>query len=140
MSGHDTLSAELGYVFCMIPTADVAGFLRHLSSDPAESFAETFLVGDRNGAHPVSRDRFLQALPGRAAIFAQAGIGTPELAETDVTILDDHYLLVRTQWVAPRAHGEPVQLASSYLLHHDGNALRVVAYLNHKGPSDVEDA
>jgi hypothetical protein len=124
----------------MIPTADVAAFLRHLSSDPVESFAETFLVGDKNGTYPMSRDRFVQALPGRAAMFTRAGIGTPELAETAVTILDDYYLLARTQWVAPRAHGEAVLLASSYLLHHEGNSLRVVAYLNHRGPSDVDDA
>lgn len=124
----------------MIPTTDVAAFLRRLTSDPAASFAETFLVGDKNGAHPISRDRFLQALSGRAAMFTRAGIGTPELAETAVTILDDHYLLARTRWVAPRAQAEPVQLASSYLLHHYGKALRVVAYLNHRGPSDVDDA
>jgi hypothetical protein len=124
----------------MITTTDVAAFLRNLTSDPEEGFAETFLVGDKNGIHPVSRERFLRALPERAAMFARAGIGTPELADTTVTILDDHYLLARTRWVAPRAQGEPAQLASSYLLHHDGTALRVVAYLNHRGPSDVDAA
>ena len=124
----------------MIATTDVAAFLRNLTTDPEAGFAETFLVGDRNGARPISRDRFLEALPGRAAMFTRAGIGPPELAETTVTILDDHYLLARTRWVAPRAQAEPVELASSYLLHHDGDALRVVAYLNHRGPSDVDDA
>lgn len=123
----------------MFPTTEVADFLRHLTSDPVQSFAETFLVGDKSGAHPISRDRFLQALPGRAVMFTRAGIGTPELADTAVTVLDDHYLLARTQWVAPRVRAEAVQLASSYVLHHDGEGLRVVVYLNHRGPSDVDD-
>jgi len=129
----------LEYVGSMIPTADVAAFLRHLTSNPADSFAEVFLVGDKSGARPIARDQFLQALPARAARFAQAGVGPPELTETTITVLDGHYLLARTQWLAPRADAEPVRLESSYLLHHDGTALRVVAYLNHRGLSEVDD-
>jgi hypothetical protein len=43
--------------------------------------------------------------------------------------------LVRTVWAAARlAGGEPVRLASSFLLHEDGGRVRAVVYLNHRRP------
>ncbi|MEV0898695.1 hypothetical protein [Actinoplanes sp. NPDC049802] len=93
--------------------------------------ADSFLYADGDGARPVTRSGFLNALPERAELFARLGIGPAVPATVDCERLDDHYLLARTTWTAPRAGGEPVTLASSYLLHDDGERLRVVVYLNH---------
>ena len=98
-------------------------------------FAEVFLVGDASGAKPVSREAFLRMLPQRAETFTRAGIGTPVLDQLTFDNLDDHYTLARTEWTAPRDGGDTVRLVSSYLLHRQDGALRVVAYLNHRGPN-----
>ncbi|MBB5781625.1 hypothetical protein [Nonomuraea jabiensis] len=98
-------------------------------------FAEVFLAGDAGGARPVPRPAFLRALPRRAQMFADAGIGPAALDTLTHQQLDDRYVLVRTEWTAPRtAGGEPVHLSSSYLLHRDADdTYRIVAYLNHQG-------
>lgn len=97
-------------------------------------FPETFLVADSGGARPIPRELFLQSLPQRARMFADAGVGPAELGAVSVQVLDDNYLLVRTDWAAPRFNGgQPVPLSSSFLLHDDGAAQRVVLYLNHRG-------
>jgi hypothetical protein len=100
----------------------------------ARCFADPFLSAGAGGARPVSRAAFLQALPRRAQMFADAGLGAATLTALSHSRLDDHYLLARTEWSAARdAGGEPLQLASSYLLHDDGDELRIVLYLNHLG-------
>lgn len=97
-------------------------------------FADPFLAADAGGARPVPRDAFLRALPRRAQMFADAGIGRAALTSLTADRLDEHYLLVRTEWSAPRlAGGDPKRLASSFLLHDDGDHLRIVLYLNHEG-------
>jgi hypothetical protein len=106
----------------------------------AGCFADPFLSADASGARPVPRTAFLQALPRRAQMFADAGIGAASLTSISHHRLDDHYLLVRTEWSAPRtAGGEPVSLASSFLLHDEGEQLRIVLYLNHHGLPQTSD-
>jgi hypothetical protein len=100
----------------------------------ADCFTDPFLSADASGARPAPRTAFLQALPRRAQMFAEAGIGAPSLTSLSHDQLDDHYLLARTEWSAPRtAGGEPVHLASSFLLRDEGERLRIVLYLNHQG-------
>jgi hypothetical protein len=109
----------------------------------AGCFADPFLSADADGATPVPRSAFLQALPRRAEMFAQAGLGSAQLTSLTETRLDPHYLLVRTEWHAPRtAGGDPVRLASSFLLHEHGDDVRIVLYLNHEGlpPKTVQQA
>jgi hypothetical protein len=97
-------------------------------------FADPFLFADASGSRPVSRDAFLEALPRRAKMFADAGLGRAVLTSLDETRLDPHYILVRTEWTTPRTDGgTPVRLVSSYLLHDDDAELRIVLYLNHEG-------
>jgi hypothetical protein len=101
----------------------------------ARCFADPFLSADASGSRSVPRAAFLQALPRRAQMFADAGIGAANLTSLTCDRIDDHYLLARTEWSAPRtAGGEPVHMASSYLLHEEGDQLRIVLYLNHQGP------
>jgi hypothetical protein len=100
-------------------------------------FADPFLSADASGSRPVPLDVFLAALPRRAQMFADAGVGPAALTSLVESHLDEHYVLVRTEWAAPRlSGGEPLRLASSYLLHDDGNSLRIVLYLNHSGLPD----
>ncbi|MGW5668512.1 hypothetical protein [Micromonospora sp. NPDC003776] len=97
-------------------------------------FADPFLLADEAGARPVPRAAFLAAVPRRARLFADAGLGPAVLTDLSCRRLDDRYVLARTDWDAPRtAGGEPVRLASSYLLHDDGDRFQVVLYLNHEG-------
>ncbi|MFI5891732.1 hypothetical protein ACIA5D_16630 [Actinoplanes sp. NPDC051513] len=97
-------------------------------------FADPFLSADPSGTRAVPKDVFLQALPRRAKVFADAGVGPAALTSLDAERLDEHYLMARTGWDAPRlAGGNPVHLESSFLLHDDGDRLRIVLYLNHQG-------
>lgn len=97
-------------------------------------FAAVFLAGDGNGVRPVARDEFLAAVPRRRQMFADAGVGAARPSCHTVTALDQHYLLVRTEWTAPRlGGGDPVELSSSFLLHVDSETTTAIAYLNHKG-------
>ncbi|GAA0912248.1 hypothetical protein [Virgisporangium aurantiacum] len=99
----------------------------------ADLFADPFLFADATGARRVSRAAFLASLPRRARMFADAGVGSAELTTATQHRLDEQYLLVHTTWSAPsRTGGDPAVLASSYLLRHTGEAIEVVAYLNHR--------
>jgi hypothetical protein len=99
-----------------------------------DCFADPFLAADPTGARAVPKDVFLRAIPRRAEAFADAGVGPAALTSLAADRLDEHYLMVRTGWDAPRlAGGEPVHLESSFLLHDDGDRLRIVLYLNHQG-------
>lgn len=99
-----------------------------------DCFADPFLSADATGARPVPLAVFLQVLPRRARMFADAGIGSAVLVSLSHTRLDPHYLLVRTQWSAPSTTGgDPARLASSFLVHEDGDQFRIVVYLNHEG-------
>jgi hypothetical protein len=94
-------------------------------------FAEVFLAADANGSYAVPRQAFLDALPKRAA--AAAGIGRAALRSAHAQSLDDHWILLRTLWAAPRSDGQELDMASSFLLHRDGTELRAAVYLNHEG-------
>jgi len=97
-------------------------------------FDEVFLAADATGTKVVPRPAFLQALPRRAQMFADAGIGQAVLESLTHQELDGHYVLVRTAWTAPRTDGSgQVDLASSFLLRRDGDQLRIVAYITHEG-------
>ncbi|MFE9206415.1 hypothetical protein [Micromonospora sp. NPDC007230] len=120
----------------------VRSFLAALgpAAGPADSpavdgcFADPFLPADDTGARPVPRAAFLAALPRRAQLFADLGLGPAALTGVTCQRLDDRYVLARTDWEASRVDGgRPVPLASSFLLHDDGEQFRVVLYLNHQG-------
>ncbi|WP_433063241.1 hypothetical protein [Dactylosporangium sp. CS-033363] len=113
---------------------DVPAFLAALTGPgAADLFADPFLFADASGARPIARADFLAGLPRRAEMFAAAGYGRAQLTAVDQQRLDEHYLLVRTDWTLPSTTGgDPADLSSSYLMYEDGAALRVVAYLNHK--------
>jgi hypothetical protein len=100
----------------------------------AGCFGEAFLASDAAGTQVVPRPVFLQALAGRAQMFADAGIGPAALRQLSHQELDPHHVLASTTWAAPRMDGSgEVMLASSFLLRRDGDQLRIVVYINHRG-------
>jgi hypothetical protein len=98
-----------------------------------ELFAETFLAGDSNGAAPVPRESFLQAVPARAAAAKEVGVGRAALTGSSMLRLDGAWVLLRTEWSAPLADGGELPMTSTFLLHDSGSDLRIAAYLNHRG-------
>lgn len=100
----------------------------------ADCFDETFLSSDAAGTRVVPRPAFLQALAGRAQMFADAGIGRAVFRQLTYQELDQHHVLASATWGAPRIDGSgEVTLASSFLLRRDGDQLRIVVYINHQG-------
>jgi hypothetical protein len=100
----------------------------------AGCFDETFLASDAAATRVVPRQAFLGTLAGRAQMFADAGLGSAALRQLTCQELDPHHVLARTTWAAPRTDGSgEVTLASSFLLRRDGDRLRIVAYINHRG-------
>lgn len=110
------------------------------ASDPVDPaalagcFHDVFLAGDGSGATAVPRAAFLRALPDRVRQFAAAGLRPATLDRITHQELDEHYVLVRTEWTAARTDGgPPATLSSSFLLHRNADDLRIVAYLTHRG-------
>lgn len=100
----------------------------------AGCFDETFLSSDAARTRVVPRPAFLQALAGRAQMFADAGIGRAVFRQLTYQELDQHHVLASATWGAPRLDGSgEVTLASSFLLRRDGDQLRIVVYINHQG-------
>jgi hypothetical protein len=100
-----------------------------------ECFAETFLVGDADGARPVPREVFLQTVPARAAAAKEAGVGRAQLIEASMLRPDDSWVPLRTEWSSSLADGGELPMTSTFLLHDDRSELRITAYLNHRGLS-----
>jgi hypothetical protein len=107
------------------------------SSDPEvarDCFAETFLNLDPRTAGPVPREALIQALSGRAQLFARIGVEALELTELTERPLDDLHTLVATTWTArfsaDAADAEPLVLPSQFLLRRHGDSWQIVVYLN----------
>lgn len=100
----------------------------------AGCFDEVFLAADAAGSKVVPRPAFLQALPRRSQMFADAGIGPAALQHLTHSELDQHYVLAQTTWAAPRINGSgEIRGDSSFLLRRDGDKFRIVGYITHQG-------
>src|SRR3954468_19890475 len=80
------------------------------TSDPdvvRDCFAETFLNLDPRSAGPVPREALIQALPGRAQLFATIGVEALELTELTEQPLDELHTMVTTTWRARIAPDAP---------------------------------
>src|SRR3954451_4813353 len=107
------------------------------TSDPEvvrDCFAETFLNLDPRSAGPVPREALIQALPGRAGLFATIGVQALELTELTERPLDELHTLVATSWSARFSADvpdpEPLELPSQFLLRRNGDSWQIVVYLN----------
>lgn len=100
----------------------------------AALFAEVFMSADPNGVTVVPRDAFVAALPQRQKLFDRMGASAIRLTALTENRLDEHHVLVHTQWAADLRDPSqaPLELSSSFLLRQDGESLTVVFYLNHQ--------
>jgi len=109
---------------------------RDLDTDAlTSSFADVFLSLDARSAVAVSPRALLAALPRRKQLFENIGSDGLELADISETPLDDRHTLVRTSWhlrMQNRAPRDPISLHSTFILRKDGEAWRIVLYLNHQ--------
>jgi len=101
-------------------------------SDSGEQFAEAFLVGDPNHATVLERTVLVASLPSRRAMFDKAGIRPARCVDAAQLDLDDHYVLLTTDWDADREHEAPLRLESTFLLRRGSTGVSVLAYLNHR--------
>jgi hypothetical protein len=99
--------------------------------DSGDHFAEEFLTADPNHALTLTRATLVASLPARRQMFAKAGIGALRLADASQLDLDQHHVLVRADWTADRAGGQPLRLESTFLLRRDEERLHILVYLNH---------
>jgi|SRR5215475_11583329 len=109
---------------------------RDLDTDAlTSSFADVFLSLDASSAVAVSPQALLAALPRRRQLFENIGSDGLELADISETPLDNLHTLVRTSWqlrMRNRAPRDPISLHSTFILRKDGEAWRIVLYLNHQ--------
>jgi hypothetical protein len=103
-----------------------------------DCFAEVFLAADVTGGRPVPREKFLAVLPHRVRAAEESGVGRAVLTSASASPLDNHWVLLRTTWAAPRAGGGELAMSSSFLLHRSDSGLLAMVYLNHEGlPRDL---
>jgi hypothetical protein len=103
-------------------------------------FADTFMSADPGGVTAVPKAAFLAALPAREKLFASIGATGMRLTGITETPLDDHYILVDTQWETEpsTSETEPLSLSSAYVLRRtEDDRLQVVFYLNHQDITEV---
>lgn len=103
-------------------------------------FADPFMSADPNGVQAVPKAAFLAALPAREKLFASIGATGMRLTGITETPLDDHYILVDTQWETEPATSEtePLSLSSAYVLRRtEDDTLQIVFYLNHQDIMEV---
>lgn len=112
------------------PLADQAfAFARRFAEDGPDFLAAhvpaQFLVGTPSGANLVSRDRFIEAALGRAALVTGEGLPAPSLAGVDCVELGDAYLLITAHWTMPGLDG----LVEDFLIDATGPEWTCLAYL-----------
>ena len=97
-------------------------------------FAETFLNLDPRSAGPVPREALIQALPGRAQLFASIGVEALQLTDLTEQPLDELHTMAATTWsarfAADVADPAPLVLPSQFLLRRHADSWQIVAYLN----------
>ena len=96
-------------------------------------YAPTIMVAGPNGTSMVPSNALAAAVRNRKQRFETVGLPSATLLSADAATLDDRYTLARTEWRfdLARLHGDPVTVASTFLLEHAGDATRIVLYMNH---------
>jgi hypothetical protein len=97
----------------------------------ASQFADSFTSADPSGARVVQAADLQAAIPTRKQLLDSVGCRSTTLVSLHETRLDDHYVMVNTQW---RWHfdREEITLPSTFILYRSGETLRIVFYLHHE--------
>jgi hypothetical protein len=98
-------------------------------------YADVFMAADPAGARVAQAAELRAFIPKRKQLFKSAGYQSTTLVSLHETKLDDHYVMVKTQWRMQfepgNARAEEIDLASTFILHTSGEALKIVFYLTH---------
>jgi ketosteroid isomerase-like protein len=109
------------------------------TSDPeaiGQQYAETFMFAGPQGVQIVKKDDFLKALPQRQGFFKAVGLTLSKIKTLEETRLDEHYLLVRADWVMQfdKNAGQLIteEISATYVLSQQEDRLKIVLQLDHQ--------
>ena len=99
-------------------------------------FADNFVVAAPHGTKSIRASDFVTILPQRKALFDQMGCQSSTLHSLRMTPLGQHYVLAETTWrfhfSLPGNRSEELEVESTFLIHTDGETLKIVLYLPHQ--------
>ncbi|NYF50217.1 hypothetical protein [Tunturiibacter gelidoferens] len=101
-----------------------------------EQFADVFMSADPSGARAVPSSKLLMAIPLRKKLFEGVGGGATALVSVEQTMLDNRYVLLKTEWQMKldrgSGPGDGLTLRSTFVLYRSDDGLKIVFYLNHE--------
>lgn len=110
----------------------------------ATEYADSFMFAGPNGARVIEKQNLLAALPQRREFFKSAGHQRTRIVSLDETKIDDHYVLVRVQFLMrfEKAAGHPVDVEteSTSILYIQDGATRIVFHLESEDVQQVLQA
>jgi hypothetical protein len=96
----------------------------------ASQYPDSFMWADPNGARVVERQAVLASLPRGQEFLKALGHKFTKVLSLDETGLDDHYMLVRVQflWRFEKASAQPidVKLDSTFILYINNGSPKIV--------------
>jgi hypothetical protein len=102
----------------------------------ASQYPDSFMFADPNGARVVEKPTVLAAFPRGQEFLKAHGHKSTKVVSLDETRLDDHYVLVRVQflWRFEKASAQPidVQVDSTFILYVNHGALTIVFQHEHE--------
>jgi hypothetical protein len=102
----------------------------------ASQYPESFMMAGPNGARAVEKAMLLGAFTSGQAFLKASGHKSTTVLSLDETRLDQHYVLVRAQfvWRFENASAEPidVKVDSTFVLYSNSDAPRIVFQHEHE--------
>jgi hypothetical protein len=99
-------------------------------------YPDSFMMAGPNGARTVEKPTILAAFTGARAFLAASGHTSTEVLSLDETRLDQHYVLVRAEfvWRFEPASAPPidVRIRSTFVLYSGAGVLRIVFQHEHE--------
>src|SRR5262245_61169881 len=88
------------------------------------------------GTQAIKKDDFLKVLPRRQEFVKAAGLTSYKIQQLEENRLDEHYVLVRADWLMQFDTGtkQPIVegLSATYLLYQQADNLQIVFQLDHQ--------
>jgi hypothetical protein len=102
----------------------------------ASQYPDSFMIAGPNGARAVEKPMLLGAFTSGQAFLKASGHTSTTVLSLDETRLDQHYVLVRAQfvWRFEKASAQPIDVTvdSTFVLYSDSGAPRIVFQHEHE--------
>jgi hypothetical protein len=102
----------------------------------ASQYADSFMTAGPNGARAVEKSAVLASFPKGQEFLQALGHKSTKVVSLDETRLDDHYVLVRAQflWRFAKASAQPIDVPvdATFILYFDPGAPRIVFQHEHE--------